>query len=64
MCHQMKVLAGPLLRRMLPQRLTLWLATNQKVDCALQLFPKGAAAVDVSSSLLTGHTQLKAGEMA
>lgn len=58
----MKVLAGPLLRRILPQRLTLWLATNQKVDCALQLFPEGAAAVDVSSSLLTGHTQLKAGE--
>lgn len=63
MKNNIRVLAGPLLRRMLPQRLTFWLVTTEAVDLSLRLFPEGGEQVDLpASQLKTGHTQLQAGE--
>lgn len=63
MKNNIRVLAGPLLRRMLPQRLTFWLVTTEAVDLSLRLFPEGGERVDLpASQLKIGHTQLQAGE--
>lgn len=63
MNNNIRVLAGPLLRRMLPQRLTFWLVTTEAVVLSLKLFPEGGEPVDLPASLLeAGHTQLQAGE--
>ena len=35
------VLAGPILRRLQPQRLTFWLAASSFVACKLTLLPEG-----------------------
>lgn len=57
-----KVWAGPILRRLTPERLTFWLATDAPVRPDLTLTPQDGAAIRLSQHhLKAGHTELKAG---
>lgn len=57
-----KVWAGPILRRLTPERLTFWLATDAPVRPDLTLTPQDGAAIRLSQDhLKAGHTELKAG---
>ncbi|RJG51327.1 alkaline phosphatase D family protein [Motilimonas pumila] len=57
------VLAGPILRRITSQRLTIWLATTEPVEVALNLQPVGAepSTIDNAAMMKNSH-QLRAGE--
>lgn len=56
-------LAGPILRRMTTQRLTIWLATREPVALTLTLLPINAKPVTVSSTAIEQHSHtLRAGE--
>lgn len=50
----MRVLAGPILRRMQPDRLTFWLATTEPVAIALTLYPQAGSETEAKIEL-RGH---------
>lgn len=57
------VLAGPILRRLTGERLTLWLACSDTVELALELLPdEGAAQRYGPEQLATACRQVQAGE--
>ncbi|MDX1398110.1 MAG: alkaline phosphatase D family protein [Oceanospirillum sp.] len=57
------VLAGPILRRCSPSKLTFWLATSQPVAGRLTLTPSGADAIDLNpDQWRAGCRQIKAAD--
>lgn len=59
----MQVLAGPLLRRMTADRLTLWLMTTESVKLDLTLLQNDAILLTLKTHQIAKyHTQLKAGD--
>ncbi|MBB1486966.1 alkaline phosphatase family protein [Oceanospirillum sediminis] len=57
------VLAGPILRRLTPERLTFWLATTSTVQLRLTLLPENGSARFIDQPVLTDACRvLKAGE--
>ncbi|NLQ16371.1 alkaline phosphatase family protein [Marinomonas sp. M1K-6] len=59
----MQVLAGPILRRMTPQRLTFWLMTTEPASVSLLLKQDTQTLLNLSEAQITDcQTQLKAGE--
>ncbi len=57
------VLAGPILRRMMPTRLTFWLATSKPVKISLTLHPEAEEQQAVEQSVMAGaRHQLRGGE--
>jgi len=59
----MQVLAGPILRRMTPERLTFWLMTTEPASASLALVQNQQTLLDLSEAqTIDFHTQVKAGE--
>lgn len=58
----MRVLAGPILRRLQPDRLTFWLVTTEAVAIDLTLYPFQQAPVALNArKIQAGHCALQAG---
>ena len=63
MTSPFSVWAGPMLRRMQPTQLSLWLATSAPITAELILFAGSKEAYQVpESTMKTGHQQLKIGD--
>ncbi|WP_423187697.1 alkaline phosphatase family protein [Alishewanella sp. d11] len=57
------VWAGPILRRMLPNQITIWLATSTAITAEIHLFAGTTRVYSVPASRLQdGHQQIKVGE--
>lgn len=59
---QLEVLSGPILRKVTPNSVAIWLATNSKVDLSLNLLIHDQSITEFADSLAHSTQQLKAGE--